>query len=142
MGGSGLKKQTRRSCMTGKILKAGESIEMSERGNAFQKSRKKEERGVCITSLKKVKRLLGCKVCIQQRVPESEWVDEGLNGLEGKLGMCVYSGMIVCVRACVCVLRYKCNLVFLVHVPNLLGHAKRNSTVLLIIQISCNTLKH
>ena len=35
-----------------------------------------------IRQSEKVKRLLGCTV--QQRVPESERVDEGLNGLEGK----------------------------------------------------------
>lgn len=59
---------------------------------------------MCIASLKKkVKRVLGCTVNVQQRVPESEWVDEGLNGLEGKLGMCVYAGMILCAHACVCV---------------------------------------
>lgn len=68
------------------------------------KAEKTNERGAPFACLKKkVKRLLGCAV--QQRVPESEWVDEGLNGLEGKLGMCVYTGMAVCVRAhtCVCV---------------------------------------
>lgn len=77
-------------------------------GVPLDKSRedRRERSAFCLSEKKKekVKRLLGCAV--QQRVPESEWVDEGLNGLEGKLGMCVHTGMAVCVRGtyvCVCV---------------------------------------
>lgn len=69
----------------------------------------KKGRGACIASLKKSKRdYRGCTVYVQQRVPESEWVDEGLNGLEGTLGMWVYTGMIFFLCVCVC---YKCNVV-------------------------------
>ena len=58
----------------------------------------KEDRRVNRQS-EKVKRLLGCTV--QQRVPESERVDEGLNGLEGKTrSVCLhsYDSVCVCVR--------------------------------------------
>ncbi len=69
---------------------------------------------------------------MQQRVPESEWVDEGLNGLEGKLEMCVYTGITVRVYVGVCACVFHVNLEWK-HVPNHLGNAKRKSTASLII---------
>lgn len=65
----------------------------SERGG----EKTKEERRVNRQS-EKVKRLLGCTV--QQRVPESERVDEGLNGLEGKTRECVSTLVRFGVRVC------------------------------------------
>lgn len=41
---------------------------------------------------------------VQNRVPESEQVDEGLNGLEGKLGLWVCTGITVCTHVCICTL--------------------------------------
>lgn len=75
------------------LIKAGMSVEEERR--VFCSPAKKEN------GEKKVKRLLDSAV--QQRVPESEWVDEGLNGLEGKLGMCVSTDWCDCVCICVCV---------------------------------------
>lgn len=76
------------------LIKAERSVEEERRTfclPAKKKARKKR---------KKLKRLLGSAV--QQRVPESEWVDEGLNGLEGKLGMCLPTGATACASVCVC----------------------------------------